>query len=761
MLCREVQNYISSAKGLPFFYVVGDEDYCSVLEELKQADISVVRMSDFCFKGKDDKFPSIDELVDYFRTSDVDHRSNKFVVVGLGEYLALRGPSIAYKELRRLKNTTLGNARAVLLLRGVSTQATKIIQDDNKIMAQQRAYISANPLTNVSITNIPENVGLVAKSGIKYLLHTLEDGTFGNIYASTSLILDNTLFPLSTLSDAYSVVKLLVGDFTFGRGLGTEEQWQRFLKDLNKCGRDIKTVFDKYGIDERIVDDLCLAVSGLEYRNWLVFLYFKTNTDQIQNSYLKLVVDGTLNFEDFKTNLMVKITEFSHKNQHFRRLYDERKKLLKDFPEEDIAVFVRANKIDQEESIYRLTDNTLLEKKTAIKWIVQNGFNEAISYVYPALAAYLKKYIFDCPVFADELTEYFDLYKRQKVTNRISEDFVKLVEKYASSILYAQLPTRDNAIKAIVDKSSAYLYWIDALGVEYLSYITALAKKKGLSIHTDIVRSDLPTITSPINKQFYEQWAGGKKFKEEQLDNIKHKEKGGYFFTDDEDPIHIPAELDIIEKALNTAAMELGMHNCKSFVIASDHGASRLAVIKKQEVPYETDTKGEHSGRCCKAFDGCDVPYKIEDNGFIMLSDYGRFRGSRPANVEVHGGASLEEIVVPIITLTLKKQTGVQIIVMRPDDITADRHNGVTLNMYISDVESPDNISIVIEEKPYQGKAKDGTHYTFELKDIRRSKVTPYIADVFDGADLIGSISFRVKGKTATVKDGFDFDDEF
>ena len=90
MLCREVQNYISSAKGLPFFYVVADEDYCSVLEELKQADISVVRMSDFCFEGKDDKFPSIDELVDYFRTSDVDHRSNKFVVVGLGEYLALR-----------------------------------------------------------------------------------------------------------------------------------------------------------------------------------------------------------------------------------------------------------------------------------------------------------------------------------------------------------------------------------------------------------------------------------------------------------------------------------------------------------------------------------------------------------------------------------------------------------------------------------------------------------------------------------------------
>lgn len=758
MLCREVLNYTSTAKGLPFFYVVGDEDYNSVLEELKQTDISIVRMSDFCYN--DDKFPSVDELVDFFRTSDVDYRDNKYVVIGLGEYLALRGSDIADKELLRLKNTTLGNARAILLLRGVSTQVIKIIRDDNKMVGQQRAYISNNSLTNISITNMPEDVGLIAKNGVKYLLRDLEDGVSGNVYASTSLVLENTLFPLNTLSGAYSVVNLLVKDSTLDNVFGTEEQWQRLLKDLNKCGKDINTVFDKNGIDERIVDDLYSAVTGLEYKNWLVFLYFKLNAGQIQNSYLKLVVDETLEFEDFKTNLMVKITEISHKDQNFRQLYDERKKLLKDFPEEDVAIFVKANEIDLDENIYRLTDNTLLEKKTAVKWIARNGFSEAISYVYPALDTYLKKYIFDCPVLASELTEYFDSYKRQKVLNHISDDFVKLVEKYASGISYAQLPTRDNAIKAIVDKNSTYLYWIDALGVEYLSYITALAKKKGLSIHIDIVRSDLPTITS-INKQFYEQWTGGKKYKEEQLDNIKHKDKGGYFFTNDEDPIHIPAELEIIEKALNIAAMELGMHNCKAFVIASDHGASRLAVIKKQEVPYETDTKGEHSGRCCKAFDGCDVPYKFEDNGFIILSDYGRFRGSRPANVEVHGGASLEEIVVPVITLTLKKQAGVQITVIRPDEITADRHDGVTLNLYISDVEFPDNIRLVIENKPYQGISEDGTHYTFGLKDIKRAKTTPYTADVFDGSDLIGSISFKVRGKTAIVKDDFNFDDEF
>ena len=118
----------------------------------------------------------------------MDYRNNKFVVVGLGEYLALRGFAIADKELRRLKNTTLGNARAILLLRGVANQATRIILDDNKIVDQQRAYISTNPITNISITNIPEDIGLVAKNGVKYLLRALEDGAFGNLYASTSLV---------------------------------------------------------------------------------------------------------------------------------------------------------------------------------------------------------------------------------------------------------------------------------------------------------------------------------------------------------------------------------------------------------------------------------------------------------------------------------------------------------------------------------------------------------------------------------------------
>ena len=48
------------------------------------------------------------------------------------------------------------------------------------------------------------------------------------------------------------------------------------------------------------------------------------------------------------------------------------------------------------------------------------------------------------------------------------------------------------------------------------------------------------------------------------------------------------------------------------------------------------------------------APANPTKNGYTILADYGRFKGSRKANVEVHGGASLEEVLVPVITLKLK-----------------------------------------------------------------------------------------------------------
>ena len=75
MLCIPIANYLKTPQGLPFFCSVGDDEYCLFSENLKQLGLKLIRVSDFC--PKDDKFPDLDEMIDYFRTADVDYRDNK------------------------------------------------------------------------------------------------------------------------------------------------------------------------------------------------------------------------------------------------------------------------------------------------------------------------------------------------------------------------------------------------------------------------------------------------------------------------------------------------------------------------------------------------------------------------------------------------------------------------------------------------------------------------------------------------------------
>lgn len=755
MLCSEVESYIMTAKGLPFFYAVGDSDYNEILNELRQRGVEVDRVSDFCLK--DDKYPDIDDIIDHFRTLDIDCHTNKHVLIGLGEYLALRGATYADKQLHRLKNTTLGTARVILLLRGVSPQVYSLVAEDERLNAQKRVFISSNAMSEISVTSVKYSMDSNVAQGVQGLIRVFEDGAVGNCNIKTMMEFPQSLIPVSSINTAYEAIRRTISDFSLPETLGTEQQWDRLFQETSKRKNSMDAVFEYYGCSDNYDEDLYNNCAGFEYKNWVFFLYLKLNVENIKNEYLRYVVSVTDCYDKLKENILTEIIRISRKDARFATFYADRKKLIRHFPETDMAAFILENDIDPAESIYRYTDCTRMECAKIIEWVATNGYIKEIDSIYPALGLYLKPYIFDCGKHSDEFTEYFRQYRLQKVTNQITPAFLETVEKNAKGLPYTHLETRDSAILRIRDKKNAYLYWIDALGVEYMAYITELVRKKGLSMYTDITYAELPTITS-INRNFYEKWAGPLKRKEEELDNIKHKDEGGFVYTDGSAPIHLYSELKVIERAIDFAATELALHHCKSFVIASDHGASRLAVLHKQEEKYETDTKGEHSGRCCKEFSDAELPYAIRENGYLVLADYGRFKKSRAANVEVHGGASLEEVLVPVITLTLKKQSDQIIKLLDPDSIQSDRHAGTTINLYISDVEHSGDVRIVIADKSYAATSKDATHYSVLLDDYKRAKKN-VSASIYDGEDPIGNINFEIKGRTATVKN--DFDDLF
>ena len=755
MLCEAVKSYLANAKGVPFFYAVGDENYNQILSELKQNSVIVDRISDFC--PKDDKFPDIDDVIDYFRTLDTDYRQNKHALIGLGEYLALRGSAFAEKILRRLDKTTLGTARVVLLLRCVTQQVNALQMDDNRIVEQNRLYIEENAVSSVTVTCTSYFSQKDVAIGVKKLLHDLEDGLSRNIHAISALDFSQSLVPISYIKTPFEAIQHVIPGVELTDSMGTTAQWEQFYQELLRCNGSLDKLFSRYDCADDFEEDIYEKCAGLEFKNWVFYISLKQNYDRIQNDYLAYVVANTDCYEDLRINLLTGIVHIPRSDERFHNLYTERKKLVKGFPESEIAAFIRENQIDPMESIYRYTDNTKMEREAIISWVAQHGYIAEIEIIYPALAQYLGEYVFDCGGLSDELTKYFKQYRLMKVTNQITPEFLAQVEQNAQKLPYTHLETRDSAILRIPDKKDAFLYWIDALGVEYLSYIAILAKKKGLSIHVDIAYVELPTITS-INKGFFEKWAGSKKEKEPRLDEIKHKEEGGYFYRPGQAPVHLASELEVIRKSIDRAATELAMHTCKTFVIASDHGASRLAVIHHQEEKYDTDTKGEHSGRCCKEFADADLPQAICENGYLVLADYGRFKNSRAANVEVHGGASLEEVIVPIITLSLKKQCDLIIELLNADEVYCDRRLGTTIQLYISDADNTQSISVVIDEKRYAAKGSDKTHYEVNLYDMRRAKKNVSAA-IYDGDDLIGTVHFDIKGKMATVNN--DFDDLF
>jgi hypothetical protein len=746
MPIQVVKNYLTSDVKYPFFFVVGDGQYKGIKEKLLELGLSFIKVSDFC--RDDDKPPDIDSLFEHLKTADTNANDNKLVVIGIGEYLALRGNNEAVRVLSQLKDLNIGNAKVVLLLRGITAQINDLKADPR--FDNRRFYKLDNAYSDFSLTLVDPSIELSNSKGIKDLLIKLENGMCGNVIVQTKANLDETLFTVHKINNAYECIKLTIPNFNLPFSCGCNELWTELLRELTLNDGSLDAVFEKNGFVGSLEKDFYVRVAGLGYRNWLYFIALKTKSETLSNSYLRYVLDKTNCFEDFKTNVLNAIIEVPHNDKQFNRFYDDRKRLVEKFPESDIADFVVNNRKNTAESIYKLTNGTKTEREEIIAWVSQNGVIPQIDDIYPELAAYLKKYTFNCGDLSDLLTEYFDAYKKQKISNKLEDDFIEKVEKLAKSRDYNRLSTRNEIIEGI-NKSDTYLYWLDALGVEYLAFISELAYKHGLSISINIARAELPTITN-FNQDFYESWQG-KKEKNDELDNIKHNDTGGYNFENNELPIHLAKELDIISGVLYKAATELALRHCERFLIVSDHGASRLAVLQRKEEKYETGTKGEHSGRCCESFDSYnnDLQFATEENGYLVLADYGRFKGSRAANVEVHGGASLEEVVVPIIELTLKDSKITVDLV--EEFVTVDYKTGTEITLFFNKPLKKE-VSIVMSSIRYPAFSLDDNHYKVILPDTKRAGNYP--ADVYVGDDFIGKILIKAQGKSGKINEGFD-----
>jgi hypothetical protein len=740
-----VKRYLDSKSGVPFFLFVGDEDYADTQDELRRMNLELIDASDFCRGG--DGLPDTDALIDRIKGLGASA-----FVRGLGEYLGLMGAREAVRHLGRLKDLPLGGARAVLLLRGMAGQAKELQMDPR--FDERRHCVVGEAGCGLSFIVTPPSMKSATLLGFKAMLSCLEDGRCGAITVNTAANLDNPLFAVKKIKNAYEGVCLQVKGFALPSSCGSEANWDDLLSELGRSNSTLDGLFEKHGFSVTLDSNFYAGIAGGGFRAWLYFIFLKCRVGALPNGYLRQVLEETNEHGAFERNVLHGIIKVHHEDGQFARLYRERKALIKGFPDAAMMGFCVSNRKYVSTSIYKLTDNSKPEQEEIIAWMSKNGAGFQIGDIYPLLAAYLKRYVFRCSDIAGLLTDYFEAYKRQKLANAIEPDFLKRVDDLARSPRkFDSLPTRNEVLDGLPDRAETRLYWLDALGAEYLGLIEVLAQGHGLAIKVYVARAELPTLTT-LNRGFFDAWQGGKTGPDDRLDEIKHKKPGARDPQHKKLPVHIAEELEVIRDVMDNAAVGLRCGEYKRFLLVSDHGASRLAALDPKGEKYETELKngGEHSGRCCRVFSPCDNPYAIEENGYLTLADYGRFKGGRLASVEVHGGASLEEIIVPIVELTLRDDAITVELV--GGEVEADKRSGAVIELFIN-VPAAD-VSVTIGGVRYaaEKEQKDANHHIVRLPDMRRAGAYP--ADVYSGDTLLGRVTIKARGKSAKVNEDFD-----
>ena len=84
--------------------------------------------------------------------------------------------------------------------------------------------------------------------------------------------------------------------------------------------------------------------------------------------------------------------------------------------------------------------------------------------------------------------------------------------------------------------------------------------------------------------------------------------------------------------------------------------------------------------------------------------------------------------------------------------MTVDFRTGIEIKLFFN--ASIQDVSVILDGKPYSAFQIDSNHYSVKLPDIKRAG--EYSADVYTGDNLIGKIMIKAQGKSGNINDAFD-----
>ena len=416
--------------------------------------------------------------------------------------------------------------------------------------------------------------------------------------------------------------------------------------------------------------------------------------------------------------------------------------------------------ITDERTKLKLLSNTTHKERTKIIQIISEALNNnkkiadyksILSYKYPDLLLYLK----ESSYLNGDLDDYIRAYKQFKVMDYYDMS----ISENALDVDTFQYDTRSSLLNAIRCSKDAYYLWVDGMGVEWIDMLIEKVVQRKEELKNPVVEigmAVMPTTTFANMKKADSETVSYKFDRFDSLSHIKDKSDCNYFSIIDKQFEMIGSIADLIVQLSND-------HPQKLIVVTADHGMSRMAAKAFHEKQGITPPKGaeiKNLGRYCILPHGVspyDFSHAYKEDNCLAFRDHSHFVCSGYAPGEIHGGASPEEWLVPVIVFTSDQSSKRDIdtlatYVLLGNSYTIDSHGNVEIQIETSGIVN----SLVVEQgmNTFVGRNSRTNRWSVIIPNLQVGKeysLRIYLNNLYSSKTEVISVKRR----------GLDVDDDF
>ena len=503
-------------------------------------------------------------------------------------------------------------------------------------------------------------------------------------------------------------------------------QFAKFELNANHFSRDLFNNWEKYD----------------SFKKWIVYHWAKFEVRD--NSYLSFILSNS-EFSSFENKLWNGI--FDIENPTLENV-KERNSILRSTKVKQPENFIsKVNEIkDPLKKLMVLTSITDFEKQVAIKTfgecIKERKNDELLKKLLAVIFPELSYYYYGYPILNNEfLQNYMKNYIKAKILNTYTNELAQLSESLNNFNLF-EFQSRNS----VIEKLDGKILIIDGLSIEWLGLIENLLNELGYRYESRVVRVNFPTRTefNRINNARII----------DDLDKLFHQPNPEY-------PKLIYKEIETISKIIKSLPQVMGESD--KIIITGDHGATYFSGWCIERINVDEEIKVESLGRYAISVSK-DIKEKseyiveeIEGKRYIISKTHKVFKGGKKMNGEIHGGATPEEALVPVIvvwksgeSLTDSKinveilNKNREILVIRPILL-------LEFNMKVKEV------SVVIENITVKGKSNDKIKWEVDLSSL---KLKPGEYDILISYTTLDN-SLRSKRERIRIKPGIEEEELF